>query len=376
MKKWIEEHAAEQLELLKTISVIPAPSHHEELRAAFLKDWLEKQGAEGVYIDEALNVIYPVAIEGRDDITVYMAHTDVVFPDTTPLPLSEDEENLYCPGVGDDTANLVGLLMAIKYVLSQGMKPRDPLLLVCNSCEEGLGNLKGSRQIVKDFGPRIKEFISFDGGYKGGMVTRAVGSERWKITAKTIGGHSYGAFGNPNAIAYLAKMIGKFYEQKMPDWDDQKTTYNVGLISGGTSVNTIAQNAEMLYEYRSNDKDALTYMHQQLFRIMEESKCDEAQFEIELLGSRPCNGEIDEEAREKLLSRCEKAIMKATAQESVKRRSGSTDANIPLATGIPATTFGLYIGGKAHTREEWVNKASLPIGLGISLDLISSHFDK
>ena len=250
------------------------------------------------------------------------------------------QDIMYAPGVGDDTANVLGILTSIKYILEHGLQPKEPVLLVLNSCEEGLGNLDGSRQIMKDFAGRVKELVSFDGGFRGGMCVRAVGSERWKITCKTAGGHSYGAFGNPNAIHHLAKLICRFYEQPMPEWEDHKTTYNVGVISGGTSVNTIAQDAQMLYEYRSNDRKALQFMHDQFFRIMEEAKGPDAAFDVEL----------------------------------IKRRSGSTDANIPLATGVPATTFGLYIGGKAHTREEWLNIESLRTGLPIALNLITSHF--
>ena len=373
MKEWIDNYFDTHVELLKTLAAIPAPSHHEDKRVAFIKNWLEEAGAQGVYVDDAKNVIVPFAIEGQNDITVYMAHTDVVFPDTTPLPVRVENGNMYAPGVGDDTANVLGILTSIKYILEHGLQPKEPVLLVLNSCEEGLGNLDGSRQIMKDFAGRVKELVSFDGGFRGGMCVRAVGSERWKITCKTVGGHSYGAFGNPNAIHHLAKLICRFYEQPMPEWEDHKTTYNVGVISGGTSVNTIAQDAQMLYEYRSNDRKALQFMHDQFFRIMEEAKGPDATFDVELMGERPCNGEMDMEAWERLLSRCEKELFKVTG-EPVKRRSGSTDANIPLATGVPATTFGLYIGGKAHTREEWLNIESLRTGLPIALNLITSHF--
>ncbi|MBO4406548.1 MAG: M20/M25/M40 family metallo-hydrolase [Clostridia bacterium] len=373
MKEWIDGYFDTHVELLKTLAAIPAPSHHEDRRVAFIKNWLEEAGAEGVYVDSAKNVILPFGLELPGKITVYMAHTDVVFPDLTPLPVRAEGGNIYAPGVGDDTANVVGVLTSVKYILEHGLKPREPVLLVLNSCEEGLGNLDGSRQIMKDFAGRVGELISFDGGYKGGMTVRAVGSERWRIRCRTVGGHSYGSFGNPNAIHRLAGLIMRFYEQPLPDWEDQKTTYNVGTISGGTSVNTIAQDAEMLYEYRSDDRKALQFMHDQFFRILEEAKGPDASFDAELLGERPCSGEIDEEAFERLLARCEKEIAKV-AGEPVKRHSGSTDANIPLATGTPAVTFGLCVGEKAHTREEWVNVESLREGLPIAINLITSHF--
>ena len=373
MKEWIDKYFDTHVKLLETLAAIPSPSHHEERRAAFLQQWLKEAGAEGVYVDAAKNVILPFGIRDRDDITVYMAHIDVVFPDTSPLPVRIEDGNMYAPGVGDDTANVTALLTCVKYILDHGLKPKEPVLLVFNSCEEGLGNLDGCRQIMKDFEGRIKELVSFDGSIKGGMIVRSVGSERWKVRCRTIGGHSYSAFGNPNAIHHLAKLITRLYEQSMPDWEDQKTTYNVGLISGGTSVNTIAQDAEMLYEYRSDDRKALAFMQEQFFRILREAEGPDASFETELLGERPCNGDVDPEAWEKLLSRCEKEITKITG-EAVRRHSASTDANIPLSMGIPATTFGMYVGGKAHTREEWLNIESLRTGLPLVLNLVTSHF--
>jgi di/tripeptidase len=190
----------------------------------------------------------------------------------------------------------------------------------------------------------------------------------------TIGGHSYGSFGHPNAIHHLAMLITRLYGQKMPDWEDQKTTYNVGTISGGTSVNSIAQDAEMLYEYRSDDRKGLALMREQFFAALEAAECPEAHFEKELMGERPCNGDLDREAVERLLARCETEIRKINGNVPVKRRSSSTDANIPLSQGIPATTFGLYVGAKAHTRQEWVDIESLRTGLQLAIGLVTSHF--
>ena len=114
--KYIDDHKDEAFELLLTLARIPAPSHNEEKRAEFCRAWLEEQGAEGVYIDEALNVIYPVGVKDGEPLTVYMAHSDVVFPDTEPLPLEIRDGRIYCPGIGDDTANVVALLTVAKYV--------------------------------------------------------------------------------------------------------------------------------------------------------------------------------------------------------------------------------------------------------------------
>lgn len=372
--QWAAAHQEEQLNLLKTLAAIPAPSHQEEQRVEFITNWLKEQGAKEVIVDEALNVKVPFHCEGRDDITVYMAHTDVVFPDLTPLPVREEDGKLFAPGVGDDTANVVALLMCVKYLLSNQCTAKEPVLVVLNSCEEGLGNLKGVRQICADYEGRIKELISFDGGFKR-MCVRAVGSERWKVKTATIGGHSFSAFGNPNAIAHLAGLITKLYQQEVPQVEGRKTTYNVGIIQGGTSVNTIAQDAEMLYEYRSDDKDCLDQMRKQFFALVEAARCEDAGFELELVGERPCGSSVPEDAHQRLIGRCSDAIVTIT-ENAPTLGSSSTDANIPLSKSIPAVTFGLYSGGKAHTREEYVKIDSLETGLKIGMLLVTSHFEK
>ena len=164
--RYIDSHADEALALLLELAVIPAPSNHEEKRAEFCRGWLEKQGAQGVYIDEALNVIYPLGDTGTNPLVVYMAHSDVVFPDTTPLPLTVEADRICCPGIGDDSANVAALLLAAKYLAETGLQPTDTgVLLVVNAGEEGLGNLKGSRKIMEQYGSRVREFVSLDGGY-------------------------------------------------------------------------------------------------------------------------------------------------------------------------------------------------------------------
>lgn len=371
---YLKESKQETLDLLKTLCQIPAPSGKEEKRVEFVKTWLESAGAKGVYVDQALNVIYPVNCDGRDDITVFMAHTDVVFPDLTPLPFSEDEEKMYAPGIGDDTACLVLMLMTIKYILKKGLTPDCGILFVANSCEEGLGNLKGVRQLMQDYTGRVKELITFDGGYKH-IVDRCVGSHRYELTFTTIGGHSFGAFGNPNAIAIMSELITNLYKCEVPKKPNCKTTYNVGIVEGGTSVNTIAQKAKMLYEYRSDDKECMAYMEnffKEEVRKMQEKGT--ANITVNLIGDRPCGGDVD---MNKLNALCEKVISVCEKHSGVPclRESGSTDANIPQSLGIPAICAGTHISGGTHTREEWVDKGSLEIGAKINAEIILEYFN-
>ena len=367
---YIEEHSREAYDLLIELGQIPAPSNHEEERAAFVLDWLKAQGAQSAYIDEALNVIYPIACEGEGPLTVYMAHSDVVFPDTEPLPLRVEDGRIYCPGIGDDTANAVALLTVAGYLAKTGLTPTDGgLLLVINSGEEGLGNLKGCRAIMDRYGSRVREFVTFD-GYAEGIAHRAVGSRRYRVEIDTEGGHSWGKFGNRNAIAYLASLIDTLYTIKVPQGG--KTTYNVGTISGGTSVNTIAQHAEMLYEFRSDTPAHLDTMERHFRAAIEFYRTKGIDVTVTLLGERPCGIEIDEEAHGALIARSAEAIRNHYGLE-ITCRAGSTDCNIPLSLGIPAVCVGCVRGGGAHTRGEYVEIDSLRPGLAVAFELILHH---
>lgn len=371
MDSYMEEHRQEAFDLLVELAQIPAPSNHEELRAQFCRDWLNRQGADGVYIDEAQNVIYPIGVTDDKPIMVFMAHSDVVFPDTDPLPLRIEDDKIHCPGVGDDTANVVAMLMATKYIIEEKLTPKDcGLLVVVNSGEEGLGNLRGSRAILDTFGDRISEFVSFDGGCNK-VTCRAVGSHRFKIEIDTEGGHSYGAFGNRNAIAYMASLIDSLYSMKVPE--KGRTTYNVGTISGGTSVNTIAQHAEMLYEYRSDDAESLEIMAKHLDAALEYYRSKGVSVKSTLLGERPCDANVDQEHHDALKERAASIVERHYGHRPVYA-SSSTDCNIPLSRGIPAISTGCVKGKGAHTREEYVEISSLLPGLKQALEMMIYHF--
>lgn len=363
----IESWSQEALDLLMELGQIPAPSNHEEKRAAFCKQWLDAQGAQNVYIDDALNAVYPVGCTDSNPLVVIMAHTDVVFPDTEELPMRIEDGKLYCPGIGDDTLHLVALLMAAKYIAHNHLVPKDcGLLLVANSGEEGLGNLKGVRKIMEQFGDRVIEFISFDGPGRS-ICNKAVGSMRYKIEIDTEGGHSFSKFGNRNAIAYLASLIQTLYTMKVPNRGT--TTYNVGTISGGTSVNTIAQHAEMLYEFRSDDREDLAEMEEHLNAALAFYATKGIRVTSTLVGNRPCGAEIDPLKHDALIQRGIAAMEKYFGYTS-GCRSSSTDSNIPLSMGIPAITISCGLGAGAHTREEYIEIDSQVPGLKLAFELI------
>ena len=364
--EYLEENRPRYLAAIRELARIPAPSNHEEQRAIWCKQYLESLGATGVVIDDALNVIFPYHVsENSNDLCAILGHTDVVFPDTEPLPFREENGRYYAPGIGDDTTNAVAVMEMAAMAIALNLQPKTGILFVLNSGEEGLGNLKGTRQLMKDYGSRISRFYAIDGDLDS-VVTDAVGSKRWRITITTEGGHSFGNFGNRNAIYYAAKMIDTFYSLKAPDFG--KTTYNVGLIEGGTSVNTIAQNCSLMYEYRSNQREGLAYMDTFFQSVIASFRTMGIGVEVELLGDRPCKGEVDPSALAKIVTEASLKYGRSRYEEC-----GSTDCNIPLSMGIPAVCFGVYDGCGAHTRDEWVDIESTRTGMKILAEVLLSE---
>lgn len=362
--EYVNQHKEETLLLLKQLAAIPAPSYKEDKRAEFCLKWLKKQGAAEAYIDGAKNVVFPYQCSENKNCVAIMAHMDVVFPDTDALLVKEEGDTLYAPGIGDNTANLVNLLMCVKYVLSHPPRHlKKGLLFVANTCEEGLGNLRGCKEIFEKH-KNIEEMMSFD-IYLGRLVNTVVGSHRYEIKVKTEGGHSYGDFGKENAIVVLSHIIQKLYAIPLPK--EGKTTYNVGIIQGGTSVNTIAEEAKMYYEFRSDTQNSLAYMEEKLNEILSGFRTEQSEIEVNLLGIRPCVAKDISQKKLMELTMRQKELIEFYTGKTVQTESGSTDSNIPLSLGIPGITFGTVSGGGAHTYEEWIKKDSMLTGQRLAL---------
>lgn len=419
-----ENFTQELINLLMELCRIPAPSGQEEKRAAFIQNWLyqelsisdmENSNSKNtcpdtsklkspanirIITDTAKNVLVHIHPQLSGAMPLFMAHTDTVFPDTEPMPCSlsfpdtipqEDLEScahISSPGVGDDTACVAILMLYLKYYKDWLLSLNRPLLFAFNSCEEGLGNLKGCRQIMKDYGNRICHVTSFDGGVNG-ICNHAVGSLRYEITIHTRGGHSYNDFGNRNAIQSMCKLIQQLYQMQVPSTG--RNTYNVGTISGGTSVNTIAQSCSCLFEYRSDTKANLEWMNQYFLQTIAsiKEKSPDIHLDLNLVGERPCMGNVDLAAQQWLTNLALESIDRITtaapadmathvnttvapADTATRQKTtvtpvdmatrttqafvgaGSTDCNIPLSMGIPAICFGGLLGDGVHTREEYV----------------------
>ena len=359
----------EQEELLRTLGAIPAPTRREDARASFCRDWLLAHGAKDVAIDRAKNVICRLGPPESRDLVVFAAHTDIVFPDTEPLPLREEDGRLYAPGIGDDTANLVHLLMAANYLIQNQVELRCGVLVVANACEEGLGNLDGTRALFAAYGGRIRAFYSFD-IYLPLCCNTAVGSCRYRVACRTPGGHAYGDFGRPSAIHLLCGLVDELCRIQPPT--RARTTFNVGRIEGGTTVNSIAEEAMILYEFRSTDQSCLEEMERLFRRAVANREKLGGQWTVELLGVRPGSGPVDPQALRDMTAESAEIIRTFTGLEP-DFTPNSTDSNIPLSLGVPANTIGTVQGALAHTRQEWVALDSLPVGLKIVLSLMLGY---
>ena len=370
---FVAAHTGEAVTLLEELGKIPAPSHQEDKRAAFCRDWFTaNSNADRVWIDDAKNVIAAFGLDRFHDIVVYMAHTDVVFDDLTPLPMRREGDILYAPGIGDDTANLVNLMMGLKYLSSECGRLRKAVLIVANACEEGLGNLDGSKQICRDFGDRITDFYTFD-GHMSQCTSIPVGSHRYRITVRGEGGHSYLDFGSSNAIRIASELICALYRIEPPT--EKFTSYNVGKISGGSTVNSIAQETEFLYEYRSESENCLQQMKEAMESVIAGFVQEGKEIRVELLGIRPGLGNIDKQ-RFDAWTKDNIALLKESWTGETDTGAYSTDANIPLSMGIFANCIGTVVGADAHKREEWVDLKSMPTGMRIVISFIEKYLEQ
>lgn len=354
------------LALTKELAVIPAPSKAEGKRRAFCLDWWQSRGLNA-FSDGPGNVILELGGTEDTPVVLFMAHTDIVFGENTPLVLREEGDRLYCPGIGDDTAHVAFLLHGGAWMAKQALPEGVTFVFAANVCEEGEGNLLGCRALMERYGSRLREVISFD-SYLEKLHDTCVGSMRYRVTARTSGGHSFRDFGAPNAIAKLCGLVAELERQPLPA--EGITTFNFGSIAGGTTVNTIAAEASLLYEFRSDRRENFAQMENQFNSACENVR--DCRLTVETIGVRPC-GNVDPAKQAVPVARCENAF---AGLPLPVRYPASTDCNLPLSMGIPAVCIGLVAGGGAHTTEEYVSVASFARGAEVLSRLLSSYLCK
>lgn len=357
--------------LLTELVQIPAPSGKEAKRAEYICTALKKCGYSPV-IDAAGNVLIDWSVN-QGGYTVLMAHMDTVFEDEV-ISVVKSGNILSAPGIGDDTSNVVFLMKVLEELVESLQKPQKNLLFAFNVCEEGMGNLKGIRQIMHDYHGRVDEVVSFD-LMSDSICMKAVGSKRYRVKVTTPGGHSFHAFGQKGAVEAAAEMIHRIYQISVAEYTDTKTTYNVGMINGGTSVNTIAQECTFLAEIRSDSAEAMADMEQKLTTVfsMFEGNTDGIEVACELTGFRPTGSGVPEQKQRTLIEKASGIITKHTGKRPALK-SGSTDCNLPLSMGIPSISFGGYKGGGTHTRQEWVDVSFMDTGYAIIREFVQCYF--
>lgn len=363
-------HLEEALKLAIAIQQIPAPTFAEARRAAFVEQQFERQGLHSVCQDELHNVYGCLPARGRKKQgqgvrppVVVSAHLDTVFAETTDLTIRRQDKLLYGPGIGDNSTGVAGLLLVAQAIQQIKLPLAADLWFVANVCEEGMGDLRGMRAVVERFG-REATYIVVEGGLFGQLSHEAIGVRRFRIEVKTPGGHSWGSFGVTSAIHVLGHLITAIDGLSVPE--TPKTTYNVGMIEGGTSVNTIANSASMLLDLRSEDSGRLELLVEQVQSIVRRFQQNKTHgwegVEISMIpvGNRPA-GSLPRHAP---LVQWAESALKQVGRPNAKFIAGSTDANIPLSMGLNAICLGLTESGNAHRLDEYIDPTHLPDGLG------------
>jgi tripeptide aminopeptidase len=352
----VERHTPAVLDLAQRICAIPAPTFSEERRAAFVREEFAAQGLEA-WIDDAGNACARRRGGGRG-VLLLTAHTDTVFPASAALSIRQEDDRLVGPGIGDNSLSVAALL-TLPLILDQaGVQTGADLVLCANTGEEGLGNLRGMRHAVATYRDDLMAVIVLEGHHLGRVYNHAVGSRRLRITVTAPGGHSWGAFGQASAIHVLGEMIAAITQLPVPA--EPKTTFNVGMIDGGVSINTIAPRATMILDLRSVDPASLTHLISRVGAIVAAAS-DAARgvsVHSEIIGDRP-GGVIPADAP---VIRATLDTLQALGLDP-QLSAGSTDANIPIAEGIPAVCIGLTTGGHAHRLDEYIDILPLVTGL-------------
>lgn len=356
-----------QLDLIVRIQQIPAPTFAEGQRAQFVQAQMQSLGLADVHQDELANVYGRLSGMDGDPPLVVSAHLDTVFPLETDLSLQRNGRFLCAPGIGDNSTGVAGLLLLAEALLAHDLPLKRDLWLVANVCEEGLGDLRGMRAVVDKFGDEAI-YIVVEGGLFGQISHEAIGVSRHRITVNAPGGHSWGSFGKASAIHVLAKIITGIDAMKLPV--TPRTTYNVGTIQGGTSINTIAQTASLELDLRSEDVAALAALVNQVRLLVAETAqlyaAQEVTSEMATIGQRPA-GSIP---RQTDLVQAAVAALHYVGCDDITFMKGSTDANIPLSRGITAVCIGLTKSANAHRLDEYIDPLHLPHGLSQLLLLI------
>ncbi len=352
----IKADDARALEEQKRITEIPAPPYKEKVRGEYILKRFQELGFKDAAVDSEGNVIALRKGSAGMPKLVISAHQDTVFAEGTDVTVKEKDGKILAPGIGDDARGLAALLSLMQSLNANQVVTVGDILFVATVGEEELGNLRGVKALFRDH-KDIDGFISIDGLGITRVVNQATGSHRYEFIFKGPGGHSFQEFGLPSATHAMGRAIAKISDLQTPS--DPKTTFTVGTVSGGTSVNAIAAEARMAVDMRSNSTEELLKLEARLLALVkdavaEENKrwnSDKMALEIKLIGDRPA-GIVAEDSP--IVQATQRAVTVLTRAPRVTFAGSSTDSNLAMSLGIPAVTIGGGgEGGNWHSRNEW-----------------------
>jgi len=374
---WLHLHQPQlrlwQLEML----AIPAPPFGEDARATWFLDRFRALGLTRVHRDAAGNALAeltPLTPSDTAPCILLSAHLDTVFPPDTPSIPTEDGPRILCPGACDNAAGLTALLAIAAALRFANITPPIPILFAANVGEEGEGDLRGMRHLFTSspYKNRIAAAIALEGSGTNAVVTRALGSRRFRLTVTGPGGHSWSDAGTPNPIFILSRALAAISALDLPT--TPRTTLNAGQITGGTSINSIPEQASALLDLRSTDAHQLQLTETELRQTLEASLEQESiPYTLELIGDRPAAALPDDSPLLKTVRAVDRHLTLRT-----EPRIGSTDANLPLSLDIPAIALGAGgAGGGIHTLQEWYDPTGRETALRrillTLLDTLSQH---
>ena len=371
---------AQLLDLAVAIQQIPAMTSHEAERAEFVRARFVEENLQEVGIDPVGNVYARLGkpeANARCKPLVVSAHLDTVFPSKVDLTIQREPERILGPGIGDNSLGVAGLFGLVWALRARRLSLPGDLWLVANVCEEGLGNLRGIKAVVERFEHPPKQsveqsrplaYIVVEGMALGQIYQRGLGVRRYRINIRTAGGHSWHDYGQPSAVHELTALSTRITALQLPR--SPRTTLNVGIISGGSSVNTIAAEAMLELDLRSENAATLEALARQVEEIVCSVQKPGVAIQLEAIGKRP-SGELPLDHR---LVRLAQDCLREVGVEP-HLNIGSTDANLPLSLGLPCVTIGLTTGGGAHTIHEFINVAPLEKGVEQLVRLVSRAWD-
>ena len=346
------------IELAGQIQQIPSPTFMEGPRAQFLYQMLINEGLADVEIDAANNVFARLPGDNPAGAAplVISAHLDTVFPPKTSLQLQRQPDHLAGPGIGDNSTGLAGLMGLVWMLRERRTRLPGDLWLAADCGEEGLGNLKGMTAVVERFKDLPRAYIILEGMGLGEIFHRGLAVKRYRLTVKTAGGHSWIDYGHPSAVHEIARLIDALSSLILPA--NPRTTLNVGIVSGGTSINTIAAQASLELDLRSETRTSLQDLAADVETLVLEANRPGVEVYSELIGQRPAG---DLPASHWLVRLAEECLIEQGIPPNPG--IGSTDANVPLSLGLPAICVGLTTGSGAHTLAESINLPPLVQGM-------------